>query len=269
MKQYYKFVSFILFAGLLATAQAQSKLPAGTAAVVNGSSISDSSVDEAVRANVARGQKDSPQLRKAVVDSLVNRELLAQDALKRGLDKTPEAKQQLSQLRQNLLVELALADNLQKSPVTNQAVRAEYDRQIAALGNTSSLEELKLALIMVPTEADIKAVSAALKKGESFSKLAQEKSIDPSKSQGGNLGWVLSNQLNPAITNAIKAMPKNASLTAPVQGPAGWMLVKVEDKRNFKVPSFEESQERIRNGLLQNEQANYLAGLKAAAKITE
>jgi parvulin-like peptidyl-prolyl isomerase len=47
------------------------------------------------------------------------------------------------------------------------------------------------------------------------------------------------------------------------------MLVKVEDKRNFKVPSFEESQERIRNGLLQNERANYLAGLKAAAKITE
>lgn len=269
MKQYYKLISFMLFAGLLATAQAQSKLPAGAAAVVNGTTISEASVDEAVKANIARGQKDSPQLRKAVLDSLVNRELLAQDAAKQGLDKTPEAKQQLSQLRQNLLVELALADNRQKRPVTDQAVRADYDRQIAALGDISALQEIKLAVIATPTEGEIKSISAALKKGESFAKLAQEKSIDPSKSQGGSLGWVLSNQITPAIANAIKAMPKNASLTAPVQVPTGWMLVKVEEKRSFKPPSFEESQERIRAGLVQREQAAYLASLKAAAKITE
>lgn len=269
MRAYYKILGCALLSGWVLLAHSQSKLPAGTAAIVNGVNIPSASVDEAVKANVARGQQDTPQLRKAILDTLINRELLAQEAVKQGLDKTPQAKEQFNQLRQNLLVELALNDNLQKRPISEQVVRAEYDRQLAGLGDLSTLQELRLGVIVTPNENEIKSVQASLKKGESFSKLAQDKSIDPSKSQGGNLGWVLSNQITPAITNAIKAMPKNTNLTAPIQVPAGWMLVKVEERRNYKPPSFEESQERIRNGLLQREQASYLSGLRASAKITE
>ncbi len=264
-----KFFSFVLITGLMCSAQAFAKLPVGAAAVVNGVTISEVVVNESVKANLARGQQDTPQLRKAVIDGLISRELMVQDAVKQGLDNTPEAKQQLIQLRQILLVELALNNNLKKRPITDQAVKGEYDRQVAELGNTSSLQEYKLAIIVVPTEKDIKAIAATLKKGEAFAKIAQDKSIDPSKSQGGNLGWVLNRNFIPQVATAINNLAKNSNLTAPVEVPAGWMIVQVEDKRNFKVPTFEASQEAIRVALTQKEQTNYLSALKTSAAIAE
>ena len=266
---------FGLLAGLFLSmsfcslAQAQNKLPAGTAAIVNGVSISDVAVNEAVKSNVTRGQQETAQLRTVVIESFINRELLAQDAAKQGLDKTAEARQQLNQARQNVMIELALADNRQKHPVTEASVRAEYDRQIASLGNTSALQEYKLSIIAVPTEAEAKAVSVDLKKGASFSKTAQEKSVDPSKTKGGDLGWMLSNQISPALANAISALGKNVGLTAPIQAGSGWIIVKVEDRRRYKVPSFDQSQAAIRNALLQKVQLEYLASLKSLAKISE
>lgn len=260
---------FFLSLSLCSIVQAQGKLPSGTAAIVNGVSISDVVVDEAVKANLARGQQETPQLRKAVIESFINRELLAQDAAKQGLDKTAEARQQLNQARQNVLIELALAENRQKHPVSDASVRVEYDRQIASLGNTSGLQEYKLSIIALPTESEAKAVSDALKKGEPFSKLAQEKSIDPSKIKGGDLGWMLSNQVSPAIASAISSLGKNISVTAPIQAGSGWVIVKVEDKRRYKVPTFAQSQAAIRNALLQRVQLEYLASLKSSAKISE
>jgi peptidyl-prolyl cis-trans isomerase C len=262
-------VGLFLSMSIYSLAQAQSKLPTGTAAIVNGISISEAAIDEAVKANIARGQQETPQLRKLVIESFINRELLAQDAAKQGLDKTAEARQQLNQARQNVLIELALGDNRQKHPVTEASVRAEYDRQIAALGNTSTLQEYKLSIIVVPTESEAKTVSAALKRGESFSKLAQEKSIDPSKAKGGDLGWVLPNQISPTIANTISSLGKNINLTAPIQVGPSWVIVKVEDKRRYKVPTFSESQAAIRNSLLQKVQLEYLASLKSSAKISE
>ena len=143
-------------------------------------------------------------------ESFINRELLAQDAAKQGLDKTAEARQQLNQARQNALIELALADNRQKNLVSDTSVRSEYDRQIASLGNTSALQQYKLP---------------------------QEKSIDSSKTRDGDLGWMLSNQVSPAIA----PLGKNISMTTPIQVESGWGIVKVEDRRCYELPTFSQS----------------------------
>ena len=114
-------------------------------------------------------------------------------------------------------MELALADNRQKNLVSDTLVRSEYDRQIASLGNTSALQQYKLSIIALPTESEAKTVSDTPKKGESFSKLSQENSIDPSKTRGGDLGWMLSNQVSPAIA----PLGKNISMTTPIQVESG------------------------------------------------
>ena len=82
-------------------------LPGGAVATVNGQPISAVMYEQNLRANLAQGLKDSPQLRQTVKEELINRELLAQYAEKIGLDKTPEAQLQLKQVRENLLVENA------------------------------------------------------------------------------------------------------------------------------------------------------------------
>ena len=145
-----------------------------------------------------------------MIASFINRELQTQDAAKQGLDKTAEARQQLNQARQNALIELALTDNRQKHLVCDTSVRSEYDRQIASLGNTSALQQYELS---------------------------QENSIDPSKTRGGDLGWMLSNQVSPAIA----PLGKNISMTTPIQVESGWGIVKVEDRRCYKLPTFSQS----------------------------
>ena len=256
----------ILLGGTIATTVVYADLPSGAAATVNGVAIPQSVVDQNIQGNVARGQADTPQLRKVVIDNLINRELLAQNASKEGLDKTAEGRQQLNQVRQNVLAELMLADYQAKNPVTDAQVKAEYDRQIAALGN-GPLEQYNISVIGMANEADAKALAASLKKGGSFEKAARDKSTDGSKAQGGALGWVIPSQISPAIASAIAALPKGASITSPVQTPAGWYIVKVDGKRPFKAPSFADSQNQIRNALVQAKFANFINQLKADAKI--
>ena len=125
----------ILTSALIITSYASTSLAAGKElVVVNGVTISSDKIEKAVKINVDKGQKDSPELRKAIKDELISRELVAQDAQKKALDSTPEAQEQFAQIRQSFLIELDLEDFIKKNPVTDAELKAEYDRQISLLG---------------------------------------------------------------------------------------------------------------------------------------
>lgn len=260
----------VLVAGLalsgFAYAEEKSKLPSGAAAVVNGVTISDKTLDKIVKANVAQGQKESPELRKVILDELVARELFIQAANKQGLDKTPEVQERLAQLRQDLLIAALEGDYLKKHPITDSDLKAEYDRQINLIGDS---QEYNLKQIIVANEADAKAIISALKRGESFEKLAKEKSLDPSKEQGGNLGWVLAKQIIPEIANVLANMSRGSLTAAPIQTNLGWHVIKLEDSRQFKAPTFEESKARVQQTLMQAKRIELLGKLREAAKIVK
>lgn len=139
-----------LLAFLNGAAMAQS-LPSGAVATVNGEPISTAMYEQNLRANLAQGIKDSPQLRQTVKEELITRELLAQYAEKLGIDKTPEAKLQLKQVRENLLVEMLLAAYLQQNPITEEEVKADYKRQLSLLGQTGNTMQYKISVIVVST----------------------------------------------------------------------------------------------------------------------
>jgi peptidyl-prolyl cis-trans isomerase C len=120
----------------------------------------------------------------------------------------------------------------------------------------------------VVSDSDANAVLSSLKKGASFEKLAREKSIDETKSQGGALGWVLLSQISPALADAITKLPKDGVITAPIKTPSAQYIVKVDDKRPFIPPTLAESQAQIKNALIQEKFRQYVSELRAAAKIT-
>lgn len=245
---------------------AQSTLPKGVAAVVNGKQISEALLEQNVKDNVAQGVKDSPELRRALVTELVNRELLSQDANKKGLDSNAEVKLQLEQLRQNFLADLALNEYFSKNPVKEEQLKAEYDLQLKSLGDVSGLQQYKLSQILLADEASAKKALLRLKK-ESFDKVAKEVSIDETKSRGGEIGWVLPNQILPALANVMVNLGKGSVSVMPIQTPNGWHIIKVEDKRAFKAPSYEESKNRIMVAITQKMRNEYIAQLRKDAKI--
>ena len=258
-----------LISMIVASCFATSASYAQNVATVNGVQIPDAQFDRTLSGAIAQGQKDTPELRSAIKNELINRQLLAQAAAKGGLDKTPEAQAQWAQIRENFLVELYLIDYSKANPITDSDVRAEYDREVSALKASGSTNEYKVSIIIVPTDSEAAAVLSQLKKGASFESVAKEKSIDQTKVQGGLVGWVLPSQINPEIGAAIKKLNKGTYTTSPVQTQAGWNIVKVDDKKPFKIPDYNEVQNRVRQKLLQQQRVNLVNTLREQAKISD
>ena len=251
---------FLLINGL-AYAQPKAGAPMAT---VNGVAIPESLLEQNVRANLAQGQRDTPELRQILREELITREILSQEAAKLGLDKTAEAKTQLAQLRQTLMVELLLNDYAKKNPITDVKIKAEYDRRVEALKNE---QEYKVSLIVTQTEDEAKAILARLNKGESFAKLAEQSSIDPSKARGGEVGWVLPAQILPAISNVLVNLNKGSLAVAPIRTQAGWNIIKLEDKRSYQAPSLNEAKNDIRLALMQQQRGELVKKLRDSAKV--
>jgi len=247
---------------------AKGKLPSGAAATVNGVAISEKLLDRNIQANLQQGQKDSPELRRMILDELIARELLAQEAARQGLDKTAQAQEQFSMLRQGFMIDLVVNDHLLKNPVADSEVRAEYDRQVALIVD-SATQQYSISQILVASEADARSVLAALKSGQKFEDLAKAKSLDASRDEGGKLGWVLPGQVMPALSNVMVNLNKGGVAQSPIQTQQGWHVLKVDDIRAYKVPSFEESKNQIYLGLLQNKRLALLNKVRETAKVVQ
>lgn len=240
---------------------------AADVATVNGQGISQAMFDENVKVNVAQGQKDTPELRQTLLNELINRELLVQQADKSGLASTPEAKLAIQQLRQNFEAGLAINEFMSKRPVTDAEIRADYDHQVAALGG-SKAQQVNLSMMVLKTKIEADDVINQLKNKGDFATIAKDRSVAPSKAQGGLVGWVLPAQLPPQLATAASQLKKGGMTQTPIELQGAWYVLKANDTRPFKVPTFDESKERIRAALTQQRRAEQIKALRESAQIT-
>jgi peptidyl-prolyl cis-trans isomerase C len=244
----------------------QSGLPINAAASVNGVIITNDMVEQGIRVALSQGQKDSPELRKAVIEKYIEVLLLSQKAEKDGLANSEKANTQLAMIRQNYLADLELATFMEKNPITDADVRAEYNKQVASLGPQGMIVEYKISDIAVASEADAQAAMSRIKKGEAFDKVARSVSLAPNKAQGGAAGWVQPGQLPQPLSAALTTLNKG-QVSAPIQMQQGWYLVKLEDKRSSKPPTFEQAEKAVRAGMMQKKQFEFLSQIAKDSKI--
>jgi peptidyl-prolyl cis-trans isomerase C len=217
-----------------AKSQAQ---PAAAAASSTGKELYPKSYfDFLLKERLAQGQPDTPELRSAVREELNTRELLVREAKKKGLEKTPDVKNQMELAGQTVLVRAYVADWLKANPVSDAALHKEYDAIKAQMGD----KEYKVRHILVEKEDEAKEIIVALQKGEKFEKLA-ERSKDPgSKANGGDLDWNAPGNFVKPFSDAMVKLPKGKFTTVPVQTQFGWHVIEVDDIRDAKIPSFDE-----------------------------
>jgi peptidyl-prolyl cis-trans isomerase C len=236
-------------------------------AVVNGVSIPARLMARNIEANVAQGQKDTPELRAALRQEFIARELMVQEAQKRGLDKLPATQDALQGLRQNLLIDLVLNDEFTKNSVTEAELKAEYERQVKALMSAGDLQQFQISSIVVASDADARSVMTAVRSGQAFDVVAKARSMDPSKDKGGELGWFLPDQIAPAISNVVVNLAPGAVSAAPIQVGPYWHVVKLLAKRPYQVPGFEESKNQLQTAVVQNRRMALLKKLSDAAVV--
>ncbi len=245
----------------------QSGLPINAAASVNGAIITNDMVEQGIRVAISQGQKESPELRQAVIQKYIEVFLLSQRAEKDGLANSEKANTQLMLIRQNYLADLELSTFIAQNPISDADVQAEYNKEIASLGPQGMLVEYKVSDIAVATEADAQAALSRIKKGEPFDKVAKSVSLASNKVQGGAVGWVQAGQVAPQISAVLVNLSKGQVSQAPIQMQQGWYLVKLEDKRGSKPPTFEQAKAAIRNGLVQRKQFEFLSQLAKESSI--
>src|SRR5262245_40774855 len=95
---------------------------------VNGKEISAARIDAVVKSQIAQGRPDTPELRKTIREELINREILAQEAQKKGIDKQPDVAAQLDFTRQEVLFNAYLREYLKTNPVSEDAMKKEFER---------------------------------------------------------------------------------------------------------------------------------------------
>src|SRR6266481_3108858 len=98
-------------------------------ALVNGVSIPQSRVEIRVKAAIAQGQADSPELRKAIREDMINLEVMAQEADKSGLNKNSEVQQQIDLTKQSVLASALVQNYVKSHPVTDEQLKQEYENR--------------------------------------------------------------------------------------------------------------------------------------------
>jgi peptidyl-prolyl cis-trans isomerase C len=252
-----------------AAGSSASGLPAGAVATVNGVVISKADVDRLVARNKAQGRDDTPELRAAIKDELIVREVLAQESVKQKLDRSAEAKLQLNAARQGVLLDLLFVEHQNRNPITDAAIRAEYDRQIRSIEERGGNQQYRIRQVVLPNESDARGVIAKIRKGESMESLARQVSVAPSKEQGGLLDWLSPVQMVPAVSSVVVNLKAGTLAAAPILVQGGWNVIRVEEVRPFEPPSLEQSRDQIREVLIREQRAALIRKLRAEAKVAE
>jgi peptidyl-prolyl cis-trans isomerase C len=234
-----------------------------TVATVNGSAIPKSRADAIVAEQVAQGTPDSEELRKAVREELVRREVLVQEARKKGIDKKPEVQAQIDVARQGLLIRAYLQDYLKTHPITDQAIQKEYETIKAAMGD----KEYKARHVLVDSEDKAKSVIARLQKGEKFEEVAKESTDPGSKDKGGDLGWASPGSYVKPFGDALTKLEKGKFSATPVKTDFGYHVIMLEDVRPMKHPALEEVKPQLQQRLQQQMVEKHIMDLRAKAKV--
>lgn len=170
-------------------------------------------------------------------------------ARKKGLDKQPAVQQEVATMTNMILMKHAVNEFLKAHPITEKEIKDAYAEEQKRWGD----KEYRIRHILVKTPQEAEDLIKQIQGGASFAKLAAEKSLDDqSKSVGGILDWASASVYTGGLQQAIESTPKGKVDPKPVQSPAGFHVLKVEDIRKAELfPKFEERKEQIRHTLMQ------------------
>jgi peptidyl-prolyl cis-trans isomerase C len=245
-----------------ATAAAPAASTSG--AKVNGVAIPAAYFEAMNKEREASGQPSTPDVGAAIKDELVNREILSQAARKKGLDRNSLVSAQMDMARQAVLIRAFFDDYVKANPITDAQLKTDYEKFVAQMGD----KEYKARHVLVETEDEAKAVIASLGKGDSFEKVAKEKSKDTgSKDNGGDLDWGPAGRYVPEFGNAMKALKKGETTKTAVKSPFGFHVIRLDDVRDMKVPAFTEVKDNFKQRAQQEQITKLVQELRSKATV--
>lgn len=231
-------------------------------ATVNGDSIHESEIAaqlEGIPAQLLQGREK--QVRQQILDQLIQRTLVLQEADRLNLEDDPDFQKQLHNLYDQLTYNTVIQKKLEEA-LTDDAIRAAYE----ATKEQRAFPAVKAAHILVETKKEALDILKVVTP-ENFTEIAQTKSKGPSAKNGGDLGWFRKESMLPAFAEAAFATAPGTIAKQPVKTQFGWHVIYVEAKNDRFIPPFETVVDALRAEMSQQVVQGYLADLKSKAKI--
>jgi len=211
-------------------------------------------------------------LRDFLDNYVITREVLYQEAKKKGLDKNKEILAKVDNFKRAMVIDALLEEVLRRKAEVSENEIGQYYKENKDLF-TEPLE-VKIRHIFVASEPALKEVLMKLSKGESFEKLAATYNVDPSRGDGGNLGYIRRGQLAPSFASfeeAAFSLRKRGEISEVVKTPYGYHLIRLEDSRGKFERPLDQVKEKIRFFLQtkkrQDAYLQYVKEAKSRAKI--
>ena len=279
-------------------------LPDETAAVVNGRTIATAELDSAYERSLSQfgemvppGAEESRKIHKALLDRLIERELMLQEVANRNLHPTEDEIAAAVRERQGDLQERdfkavleeagmdraqwieRIAENLSFEKLQKEAVYrhvkvgeeelTDYLRRHRQEGEESA-EEIRASQILVRTREEAVKAAKRIKGGTDFAVVAGEVSLSPDAEGGGDLGYFSRGQM-PQEFDAVVFNLKTGKLSAVIETTYGYHLFLVTDRRAAHRKSDDEIREEIRRTLMAKKREEmfrvWVAELRESAQI--
>ena len=194
---------------------------------------------------------ETPEGRKEMIDSMIVRELVMQEAKKAGIDKSPEVMDRLEDLKKRVVVEAYW-----KKKVEEQAKISDADLQKFYDQNKEKFktgDQVRASHILLKTEKEAQDVLAQLKAGGKFEDLAKKYSVDPAGAKGGDLGWFGKGSMIPEFEKVAFSL-KEGETSGIVKTKFGYHIIKLTGKRAAGILPLAEVKDQIKAAILPEKQ---------------
>ena len=244
-----------------ATPKVEAK-PTDIVVKVNGTAITQADFDK-FEAEIKKRSRGQSLPKAKLLEEIIRRQLLMAEAKTQNLQDSEDIKKRLAEIQTSLLPQAVIQEHLDKTPITDEQLKAEYDKKVGSVAG----DEYKARHILLKEETEAKAVIEALNKGGDFAELAKTKSTGPSATKGGDLGWFGAGQMVPEFSAAVAQLKNGKYSTEPVKSQFGWHVILREDMRVKKSPPFDSVKEQLRSMLQQQQVQTYLETLRKNAQV--
>lgn len=231
-------------------------------AIVNGTDIKRSTMDAVVE--MAKRSRPGAEVdEKSLLDDLIATELARQEAIKSGLSEREDIKQKVENFADKLMLNTWMQEKANSLEISDEDLQTAYDERIKGMPK----HEFKARHILVKTEDEGNGIIEELKSGKDFAELAKEKSTGPSGKNGGDLGWFKPQSMVKPFAEAVQAMEPGRVSTTPVETQFGWHVIKLEEKRDVKLPELENMKPQLKRQLEQQKMFDYMQELRKGAEV--
>ncbi len=232
-------------------------------AKVNGDVITVSAFEKEAEQQppYVRPMLETPEGRRQFLDRMITLDLLMREAVRRGVDRRDDVREQLDQARKGIVLQALLRDVAEKAPgLTEAALRKYYD---ANLKSFEVGERVRVSHVLFKDRAKAEEAARQARNGEPFEELV--KAAPAAGGSGADLGYIEKGTFVKEFeTAAFSAAP--GSIVGPVKTVYGYHVLSVGERKPAGLQPFEEVKAKIASDLREGAQREAIEGLIADLK---